>query len=198
MSTRRHIALTRQHSASSTARGGLLVATLAALVGSGPLSGCRDETDPPVAPAALSVPSGAIRALVELHPGASAATRVLVVRIVGRVPDLAAYQGTVTFDPAQLAVVDVLTPSVLADGEVHLVNRAELAAGQLRFAAYAPEALGTDEALRLVVRAAGSEAGAATLAVTLQVGGTVTGTALAAPQLHASEGVHLPSGARVY
>lgn len=186
----------RQGAGSRSARHALIGAAAAALVAAG--VGCRDGMDAPVAPAVLSVPQGAVRAVVELHPGRTAETRLLVVRIVGRVPELAAYQGTVSFDPAQLHVLDVHTPSELADGEVHLVNRAELASGQLRFAAYAPELLGTDEALRLVVRAAGSEAGAATLAVTLEVGGTVTGTALTPAQLHPSEGVHLPSGQRVY
>jgi hypothetical protein len=158
------------------------------------LSACSEDR-PLVAPELLAdLPEGAIQAVVQQSPGTEPGTMVYTVRVVGRSAKVASYQGVLTFSKGSVSVVSVSTPRV-PDGEVHLVNSTEAAEGKIRFAAYATEAFGTDEAFSVVVRT--TSAVLPDLVATLDVAGSAEGQAMAGTLLRASAGIRDVNGKRL-
>jgi len=155
---------------------------------------CRDDQ---IATAPLSVltaalPSGAVEAVIQQERGPAPGTVRLTVRVLAKDTVLAAYQGALTFAVGAFEVVSVSTP-VGSDGEVHLVNSTDLAAGRLPFAAYAPERFSTDEAFSVVVRPT-LPLDAMHLSAALDVAGVASGRALAGTSLRRSAGVRDVAG----
>jgi hypothetical protein len=132
------------------------------------------------------LPEGAVQAMVQQRPGTEPGTVEYTVRVLGRRSDVAAYQGIVTFDVGAMELLQVRTPEA-GDGEVHIVNSTTAMEGTIRFAAYAPEKFGTDEAFTMVVRPRMS--GVPDITATLDVAGTEAGKALDGTLLRASSGV---------
>jgi hypothetical protein len=155
------------------------------------LSACSEDR-PLVAPELIAdLPEGAIQAVVQQSPGVEPGTTVYTVRVVGRSAKVASYQGQLTFTKGTLSVVSVSTPKA-PDGEVHIVNSTEAAEGKIRFAAYATEAFGTDEAFSVVVRSA--TAALPDLTATLDVAGSAEGRAMAGTLMRASSGIRDVNG----
>jgi hypothetical protein len=158
------------------------------------LAACAEDR-PLVAPDLIAdLPEGAIQAVVQQSPGVELGTTVYTVRIVGRSTKVASYQGTLTFTKGSLTVVSVGTPNA-PDGEVHIVNREGAAEGKIRFAAYATEAFGTDEAFSIVVRS--TSASLPDLVATLDVAGSPEGHAMAGTLLRPSSGIRDVNGKRL-
>ena len=107
---------------------------------------------------------------------------------------MASYQGELTFTKGSLSVVSVSTPKA-PDGEVHIVNSEGAADGKIRFAAYATEAFGTDEAFSVVVRS--SSTALPDLTATLDVAGSAEGRAMAATLMRSSAGIRDVNGKRL-
>ncbi len=155
------------------------------------LSACSEDR-PLVAPELIAdLPEGAIQAVVQQSPGVEPGTTVYTVRVVGRSAKVASYQGQLTFTKGTLSVVSVNTPTA-PDGEVHIVNSTQAAEGKIRFAAYATEAFGTDEAFSVVVRSA--TAALPDLTATLDVAGSAEGRAMAGTLMRASSGIRDVNG----
>jgi hypothetical protein len=155
------------------------------------LSACSEDR-PLVAPELIAdLPEGAIQAVVQQSPGTEPGTMVYTVRVVGRNAKVASYQGMLTFAKGALSVVSVTTPTA-PDGEVHIVNSTEAAEGKIRFAAYATESFGTDEAISVVVRSA--TAALPDLTATLDVAGSAEGRAMAGTLMRASSGIRDVNG----
>jgi hypothetical protein len=153
------------------------------------LASCRD--DAPTAVKTLPLlpsTSGTASVVIQREPLGSGDNVVFVVRIVGNNLPIAAYQGVVTFSPKALQVLSVSTPSGTG-GEYRVVNDRELAAGRIRFAAFAPEAFSSTEAFRFVARLNDTLL-AANLAGALDVAGAPSGSAVRRESLLRSDGVH--------
>lgn len=156
------------------------------------LAACTEDRTPLVAPELIAdLPEGAIQAVVQQSPGVEPGTTVYTVRVVGRSAKVASYQGVLTFTKGAMSVVSVNTPSA-PDGEVHIVNSTEAAEGKIRFAAYATEAFGTDEAFSVVVRS--TTAALPDLTATLDVAGSAEGRAMAGTLMRASSGIRDVNG----
>jgi hypothetical protein len=155
------------------------------------LAACSEDR-PLVAPDLIAdLPEGAIQTVVQQSPGVEPGTTVYTVRVVGRSAKVASYQGALTFTKGSVSVVSVSTPKA-PDGEVHLVNSEGAAEGKIRFAAYATEAFGTDEAFSIVVRS--TTAALPDLVATLDVAGSAEGQAMAGTLLRASSGIRDVNG----
>ncbi|HRN54182.1 MAG TPA: hypothetical protein PK788_11840 [Gemmatimonadaceae bacterium] len=148
---------------------------------------CRDggPAAPPLDLLEL-IPVGGTQVVVQETPGPETGTVTYVVRVITRRSDLGAYQGVVRFAPNAFELIESVTPSG-GEGEMHLINP-EVSAGQIRFAAYATERFASDEAFRFTVRPLVMRADA-NLRAELTVGGAVSGAALEAEKLLASDGV---------
>lgn len=148
---------------------------------------CRDggPAAPPLDLLEL-IPVGGTQVIVQEAPGPETGTVTYVVRVITRRSDLGAYQGEVSFAPNAFELLSSTTPSG-AEGEMHLINP-EVSAGRIRFAAYATEQFASDEAFRFTVRPLVTRADA-NLRAHLTVGGAVSGAALEAEKLLASDGV---------
>ncbi|MBU6367597.1 MAG: hypothetical protein KJT01_15395 [Gemmatimonadetes bacterium] len=154
---------------------------------------CADEPMAPAVPADLgaSLNSGTVAAVIEqgeLLPEGKVRYRV---RVLAKKGEVASYQGLLSFEPGAVAIESITAPEA-ADGEVHLVNREQLAEGKIRFAGYAPEELGTSEAFSFVVASRG--AGLPELAVSLDVAGTPDGVTKPASQLRGAREIRDRNG----
>jgi hypothetical protein len=148
---------------------------------------CTDEGTPGAITAVPPVPEGAVQAMIQQTAGPEEGTMTYTVRIIAGDQAFAAYQGALTFVPGSMEVLRVTTPRGL-DGETHLVNVGEAANGLVRFAAYAPEKFGTDEAFSIVVRPKTDMADAKMVA-SLEVAGQAEGKAYERTALRQSVGV---------
>lgn len=151
------------------------------------LSACRDQglVGPGVDLLRL-IPSGGTQVVIQQEPGAEPGITTFVVRVLTRRGDLASYQGAVTFAPGAFELIATSTPTG-GDGEMFVVNP-QMAAGRIRFAAFATEDFSTDEALRFSVRTLVPLADAQ-LKGSLEVAGIVGGAALQDGALLASDGL---------
>ena len=156
----------------------------------GSLLACR--SDEPLAPprAVPFTPStkGSVQVLIERSPQLRGDTVLFIVRVIGEGLPLAAYQGTVTFSTAAMDALAVKAPDT-QDGEYRVVNDRELAAGRIRFAAFAPQAFSSTEAFRIFARLK-QGALATNLVGTLEVAGNTAGAAVRPQLLLRSDGVH--------
>lgn len=132
------------------------------------------------------VPAGGTQVVLQEEAGAEPGTLTYVVRVITRRSDLGAYQGEVRFAPGAFTLVEAVTPAG-GEGEMHVINP-EVAAGRIRFAAYATEAFAGTEAFRFTVRPLVSREDAQ-MRASLTVAGVVTGAALESAQLIASDGI---------
>ena len=150
---------------------------------------CREHEPmaPIVSPVTL-VPQGSVQVLIQQDRHVAGDSAVFIVSIVPNGVPVAAYQGVVTFSPDVMEVMSVRTPEA-KDGEFRVVNAEERAAGRIRFAVFAAEALASTEAFRIVAHVRGGLA-ASHLVGALDVVGEVDGQAVAATQLRRSVGVY--------
>ena len=158
------------------------------------LAACRDDqlAAAPLSALTAALPSGSVEAVIQQEAGPTPGTVQLTVRVLAKDNVIAAYQGALTFTVGAFDPVSVSTPNG-TDGEAHLVNSTDVAAGRLPFAAYAPERFGTDEAFSLVVRPI-LPLDAMHLRAALDVAGVASGRALAATSLRRSAGVRDAAG----
>ncbi len=134
------------------------------------------------------VPPGVVQVVIQQDMTIRGDSAVFIVSIVPNGVPVAAYQGAVTFAPEGMQVTAVRTAES-KDGEYRIVNSQELASGKIRFAVFAPEALATTEAFRIVAHVNGGLA-AAKLVGALDVVGQADGAALGASQMRSSVGVY--------
>jgi hypothetical protein len=158
------------------------------------ITACQDTplVTAPLSALTAALPSGSVEAVIQQEPGPTPGTVRLTIRVLAKDTLIAAYQGALTFTAGAFELVSVTTPEG-SDGEAHLVNSTDLAAGRLPFAAYAPERFGTDEAFSLVVRPT-LPLDAMNLSAALDVAGVASGRALAATSLRRSAGVRDAAG----
>ena len=137
------------------------------------VAGCMAETPTvPVEPMLPEVPSGAVQAVVRQAAGTEPGTTVFTIHVIGGQLAVASFQGAILFDPGDLQVLSVTTPTG-AGGETRIVNDLGLAQGQLRFAAFTPTAFASTEAFVVTTRLRGATAD---LRVRLDAVGTSEGT----------------------
>ena len=161
----------------------LLLCTLVAV------AACEDQAivAPLPNPAAM-VPPGTVQVIIAQERGLGGDTTVFVVRLVANGVPLAAYQGSVTFVPEGMQIISVLTPEN-AQGEFRVVNAEGAAAGKLRFAGFATEAMSSTEAFRIVARLHGNVS-LLKLDGSLDIAGEAAGTQIGAASLRRSIGVY--------
>lgn len=154
------------------------------------VAACAEEPMATAVPADLTAAlnSGTVQAVIEQGEPLAEGKMRYRVRILAKKGELASYQGMLTFAPG--AIESVAVPET-ADGEVHLVNREQLAEGKVRFAGYAPEELSTSEAFSFVVTRGGS---IPEMAVALEVAGTPAGVTKPASQLRGAQDVRDRNG----
>jgi hypothetical protein len=155
------------------------------------LVACQDETiAPPREAPVISVPSGAVQALIQQEAATPDGNVTFVVRVLANNLTISSFQGTVTFAPGSFELVDKRTPA----GVTAVLNADGFSEGRLRFAALTPTqfdsiASGSGvEAFRFTVRPLRPVEDAHLLA-TLDVAGTDVGAALGAERMLASPGV---------
>ncbi|MBU6367013.1 MAG: hypothetical protein KJT01_12450 [Gemmatimonadetes bacterium] len=154
---------------------------------------CTQEPMAPAVPADLSpsLNTGAVHAVIEQGDRSADGKIRYTVRILARKGEMASYQGVLTF-PAGSVAIDAVSVPETADGEVHMVNREQLAEGKIRFAGYAPEELSTSEAFSFTVTPRG--AGTPDFAVALDVAGSPEGVAKPAALLRGTREVRDKNG----
>jgi hypothetical protein len=154
---------------------------------------CTEESMATAVPADISasVNTGTVHAVIEQGDRTADGKVRYLVRILAKKGEMASYQGTLTFTPGSVAI-DAVTVPETADGEVHIVNRDQLAEGKIRFAGYAPEELATTEAFSVLVTPRGS--GTPDFAVALDVAGSPDGVAKPAGMLRGSREVRDKNG----
>jgi hypothetical protein len=165
------------------AAAGILVALVA----------CQDETiAPPREAPVISVPSGAVQALIQQEATTPDGLITFVVRVLANNVSVSSYQGTVTFAPGSFELIEKGTPS--GSGMTAVLNTDTFAEGRIRFAGLTPtqfdsiaSASGV-EAFRFTVRAL-RPVEESNLLATLDVVGTDVGAAVGADRLLASPGV---------
>jgi len=152
------------------------------------VSGCKEKE--PTAPAlqlAQFVPVGKVQVMITQDTRVTGDSAVFVVSVVGKGLPMASYQGTVTFNTAALQVVEAVTPNA-ASGEFRIVNAAEAASGTIRFAGFATENFSSVEAFRIVGRFKPGKL-PLNMVGALDVAGEVSGSAIKASNLRASDAV---------
>lgn len=155
------------------------------------------DTDAPSAPpvdVAALVPSGAAQVVLQRDAGPGAGEETYTLRVIARQTPIASYQGAVRFAPGTIELVSVTTPES-PDGEQRLVNP-QMAEGRIRFAAFATEQFGSDVVFRFVVRR-GASLENVQFAAGLDVAGLVSGQAMTAAQLRATDGVRDAASGRL-
>jgi hypothetical protein len=163
----------------------LLIPVLLGLAGA---VGCAQDTTSPAVPQDLapSMNAGAVHAVVEQGEPTADGKMRYTVRVIAKKGDIAAYQGVLAFTPGTVEIEDVTVPTT-DNGEVHLVNREGAGEGRIRFAAYAPEALSSDQAFTIVTKANGRKL--PDFVATLDVAGSPEGEAKPRDMLKASQGI---------
>jgi hypothetical protein len=136
---------------------------------------------------AIDVPPGTVQVILQQDQTTPGDTATFIVRVVANGVKVGAYQGSVTFTPGTLELVNVTAPT--ANGELYIVNPAGFANGRIRFAAYTTAAAFNDtEAFRF--RAVAVRPLSETLLTgRLDVAGEPTGAALSRTTLRASHGL---------
>lgn len=154
-----------------------------------------DSTAAANSPLVVDVPAGAVQAAVQRSAANADGSVTYSVRVMAKDVKVSSYSGTVSFDPGAFELVSVSKPAV--GDESHLVNQADFAKGQIRFAVFTPTVLtGIDsgtgvEAFSFTVKPLRPEAN---VVATLDVVGKETGAAVAAERIFASPGVMDVSG----
>ena len=171
-----------------TPRRAALAASLVLLVA------CQDETiSPPREAPIISVPSGAVQAVIQQEATTPDGLVTFVVRVLANNLTISSFQGTVTFNPGSFELVDKKTPAG-SGGITAVLNADKFAEGQMRFAALTPTqfdsiAAGSGiEAFRFTVRPLRAVSDA-NLVATLDVAGTDVGASIGADRMLASPGV---------
>lgn len=160
---------------------------------------CRDDRHP-IAPASLetAVPlgKGGAQAVLVIEPGATSERAVLTVRVLSKDVNLAAYQGSLTFDADAFEIIEITVPSGI-DAQFNIVNTDGAAKGVIRFAGFATEKFVSNEAFRLTVKPK-RQLGTVNFATRLDVAGGTNGVALRESNLQAATGLRdAQSGALV-
>lgn len=171
---------------STTASLPLVIALLGAVA-------CTEEPMAPAVPADLSpsLNAGTVHAVIEQGDRTADGKIRYTVRILARKGEMASYQGALVFTPGSVTI-DAVTVPEAANGEVHLVNREQLAEGRIRFAGYAPEELSTSEAFSFTVASRGG--GTPDFAVSLDVAGSPEGAAKPASMLRGTREIRDKNG----
>jgi len=160
------------------------------------VAGCEDERGrlPSAEVDVLRAQSGPVGLLVHRVDGAEPGVYVYSVQVSGAAGVLAAIQGELNFPANAVEFVGLRTPTS-DEGGVYVVNTSEVSAGRVRFAAFAPEALATDEVFELTLRHVGAVPPADVVA-RLQVAGDAEGTPMSTELLPQSSGLRDPETGR--
>lgn len=148
----------------------------------------EDQPAARIASPVTMVPPGSVQVLIQQDRTIRGDSAVFIVQIVPNGVPVAAYQGEITFSPSALQVMSVRAAES-RDGEYRVVNSEQLKDGHIRFAVFAPEAIASTEAFRIVAHVNGTLA-AANLVGGLDVVGQADGAAVGASQLRRSVGVY--------
>ena len=157
------------------------------------LVACQDETialprEEPI----ITVPSGAVQALIQQEAATADGLVTFVVRVLANDVTISSFQGTVSFAPGSFELVDKKTAT--GSGMTAVLNAEAFAEGHMRFAALTPTQFDSIaggsgvEAFRFTVRPLRAVE-EAHLVATLDVVGTDAGAAVGADRMLASPGV---------
>ncbi|MES2179727.1 MAG: hypothetical protein V4550_17845 [Gemmatimonadota bacterium] len=148
---------------------------------------CTDDATPIASPITM-VPTGDVQVVIQQDKSVVGEDAVFIVQVVANGLPVAAYQGDVTFSPEAMKVMSVRTAEN-KDGEFRVVNSEQLESGHIKFAVFAPEALGSTEAFRFVARLNGPLS-AANVVGALDVVGEASGVSVSTSKIRKSVGIY--------
>lgn len=157
------------------------------------LVACQDETiAPPREAPIISVPTGAVQAVIQQEATTADGLVTFVVRVLANNLTVSSFQGTVTFAPGSFELVDKKTPTT--GGMTAVLNAEAFAEGRIRFAALTPTqfdsiSVGAGvEAFRFTVRPLRAVE-ESNLVASLDVAGSDVGASIGADRMLGSQGV---------
>lgn len=154
---------------------------------------CQDETNaPPREAPIISVPSGAVQALVQQQAPSDDGLVTFVIRVLANGQTVSSYQGTVSFVPGAFELIGKQSPTT--GGMTSVLNTEKFAEGKIVFAALTPTRFDSIsagagiEAFRFTVRPL-KPVEESNIVARLDVVGTELGAAIGADRMLASPGV---------